>query len=165
MGKPLDKVPDVEYKKISEMPYENIPKLVLWTDLLEESEVENFVRNNIHGKFSTLEVVKSYTPFDKSWQITSLKGTKQAAIKKLAELLYIQPSNIVGIGDSYNDYPLLSACGYKVAMGTAPSELKQIADFIAPSYSEDGVAVVIDKLLSEEKGSNFLYPSELNRTH
>ncbi len=149
-GEPFAEVPDVTYKKISEMPYEDIAKIVIWTDSLEEKSIEDFVKNNINGKISSVEVVKSYSPYSKNWQITSKKATKYTAVFELSKLLHINPQQIVGIGDSYNDYPLLAACGYKVAMGNAPDELKHIADFIAPSYEDDGVSIVIDKLLQAQ---------------
>ena len=52
------------------------------------------------------------------------------------------------VGDGYNDFPLLLAGGLKVAMGNAVSDLKKIADYIAPTVDEDGVATVIEKFLS-----------------
>ncbi|MEK7592756.1 MAG: HAD family hydrolase, partial [Patescibacteria group bacterium] len=78
---------------------------------------------------------------------TSSVATKLHAVIKIAEIEKIKPSEIIGIGDSYNDYPLLSACGLKIAMGNAVPELKAIADFIAPSVDEDGVAVTIEKFI------------------
>ncbi len=72
-------------------------------------------------------------------------ATKQHGVFKLAEILNISTEEIVGIGDGYNDFPLLMACGLKVAMGNAVPELKAIADFIVPSVDEDGLAVMIEK--------------------
>jgi len=39
------------------------------------------------------------------------------------------------------------ACGLKVAMGNATEDLKEIADYIAPTVDEDGVADVIEKFV------------------
>jgi HAD superfamily hydrolase (TIGR01484 family) len=83
-----------------------------------------------------------------SWvQISSTKASKQHAILKVAEILKIQTSEIIGVGDGYNDFPLLMACGLKVAMGNAVTELKEIADYVAPSVEDDGVAWVIEKFI------------------
>lgn len=79
--------------------------------------------------------------------VTNAKATKLHGVVKIAELLHIHPDEIIGVGDGYNDYPLLSACGLKVAMGNAVPELKAIADFVAPPVEEDGVAVVIEKFI------------------
>ena len=62
-------------------------------------------------------------------------------------MLNIKTDEIIGIGDGYNDFPLLMACGLKVAMGNAVEELKAIADYIAPSVEEDGVVDVINKFV------------------
>ncbi len=56
-------------------------------------------------------------------------------------------NEIIGVGDSYNDFPLLMACGLKVAMGNAAPELKEIADYIAPTVEEDGVVDVIKRFV------------------
>ena len=80
-------------------------------------------------------------------EICHATATKQHGIFEVAKILGINTHEIIGVGDGYNDFPLLSACGFKVAMGNAVPELKVIADFIAPSVEEDGVAVVIEKLL------------------
>lgn len=79
--------------------------------------------------------------------VTSVIATKLHAVVKIAEIEKITPEEIIGVGDSYNDYPLLSACGFKIAMGNAVPELKAIADFIAPTVDDDGVAVVIEKFI------------------
>lgn len=145
-GEPMAEVPGVMYKKISDMNYHYIAKIVLWTDNVPEKLVEEFVKSNL-SQLNSIEIIKSYTPFQKTWQITSKLGTKYHAVLKLAKILGISSNLMIGIGDSYNDEPLLKACGYKIAMENAPDSLKKIADFVAPSYSENGVAVVINNII------------------
>jgi HAD superfamily hydrolase (TIGR01484 family) len=79
--------------------------------------------------------------------ITHEKATKQHGIETIAKILGISKDEIIGIGDGYNDYSLLNGSGLKVAMGNAIKEIKEIADYIAPSVDEDGVAAVISKYL------------------
>lgn len=79
--------------------------------------------------------------------LTHATATKLHAVVRIAELLGVRTEEMIGVGDGYNDYPLLSACGLKIAMGNAAQELKAIADFIAPSVDEDGVATVIEKFI------------------
>ena len=83
--------------------------------------------------------------------ITNAEATKQHSILKFAEILNISPKEIIGIGDHYNDFPLLMACGLKVAMGNAVEDLKAIADYVAPTVDEDGVVDVIEKFVLEVK--------------
>lgn len=79
--------------------------------------------------------------------ISHVEATKQYAILEVAKILGIETHEIIGVGDGYNDFPLLMACGLKVAIGNAVPELKAIADYIAPSVDEDGVADVIEKFI------------------
>lgn len=79
--------------------------------------------------------------------ICDAKATKLTGIVEVARRLNVNKEEIIGVGDGYNDFPLLMACGLKVAMGNAVSELKEIADYIAPSVEEDGVADVIEKYI------------------
>lgn len=81
------------------------------------------------------------------FDITHAEATKQHGILQVAELLNIYPEEIIGIGDGYNDLPLLMACGLKVAMGNAVEDLKAIADYVAPAVDEDGLANVIEKFI------------------
>lgn len=78
---------------------------------------------------------------------TNSQATKQHGILEVAKLLGISTNEIIGIGDGHNDFPFLMACGLKVAMGNAVEDLKAIADYVAPSAEEDGVADVIQKFV------------------
>jgi len=82
-----------------------------------------------------------------SIHITSSEASKLHGILKVAKILNIKTEEIIGVGDGYNDFPLLMACGLKIAMGNAVPELKSIADFVAPSVYDDGVATVIEKFV------------------
>lgn len=79
--------------------------------------------------------------------IAHTEATKQHGILEVAKALTISTDEIIGVGDGYNDFPLLMACGLKIAMGNAVTELKEIADYIAPSVDDDGVAHVIEKFI------------------
>ncbi len=82
-----------------------------------------------------------------SLYVSDERASKLHGIVEVAKILKIQTEEIIGVGDGYNDFPLLMASGLKIAMGNAVPELKAIADFIAPTVEEDGVAVVIEKFV------------------
>lgn len=79
--------------------------------------------------------------------ITHAKATKQHGVFEVAKLLGIKTHDMIGVGDGYNDFPLLLSCGLKVAMGNAVPELKDIADYVAPTVEEDGVVNIINKFV------------------
>lgn len=91
--------------------------------------------------------VSGDSPRRESIHVTNATATKQYGVFEVAKLLKISPKEIIGIGDSYNDFPLLLACGLKVAMGNAVPEIKEIADYIAPGYEENGVIHVLEKFV------------------
>ena len=83
------------------------------------------------------------------WMVdfTHADATKETAVLRYAELMGIDRAEVAGAGDSYNDLPLLRACGMRVAMGNAAPEVKAAAHYIAPTVDEDGLAVAIAEYL------------------
>lgn len=73
--------------------------------------------------------------------------SKATALKALAEMLGLSHDNIMSFGDSSNDAQMLAAAQIAVAMGNAVEELKEAADVITLSNSEDGVAYALERLL------------------
>jgi HAD superfamily hydrolase (TIGR01484 family) len=95
----------------------------------------------------SLHRMDAWDPAFECLDIVNEKASKLHGILEVAKLLGVQTDEIIGVGDGYNDFPLLMACGLKIAMGNAVPELKAIADFIAPPVEEDGVATVIEKFV------------------
>ncbi|WP_449419281.1 Cof-type HAD-IIB family hydrolase [Phormidium nigroviride] len=74
--------------------------------------------------------------------------SKGAALRYLAEeVLGLQSANVMAIGDNFNDLEMLSYAGIGVAMGNAPDEVKAIAQWVAPTVEEDGVAAAIEEFV------------------
>lgn len=98
-----------------------------------------------------LEISATYVPSWTSGKFDILVyqslATKQHGIFEVAKLLNIAPKDFIVIGDGYNDFPMLEAAGLAVAMGNAVEDLKAIADYVAPSVYEDGVADVIERFV------------------
>ena len=92
-------------------------------------------------------VIKAVLPYNGLWAVDfTLAGVDKASgIARVGQTLGVNPTNTVAVGDSYNDLPMLEACGFSVAMGNAPPEVKDAAEFVAPSVAEDGLAVAINE--------------------
>jgi Cof subfamily protein (haloacid dehalogenase superfamily) len=75
--------------------------------------------------------------------------SKDNALKTIATDLGIAPAEIVAIGDNHNDIDMIRYAGLGVAMGNAHEEVKAAADYVTLSNSEEGVAVVVEKLLQD----------------
>ena len=59
----------------------------------------------------------------------------------------IQKSEIIAIGDNYNDINIIEFASLGIAMGNAPDQVKQYADDTTLSNDEDGVAEAIKKYI------------------
>lgn len=133
----------------SERPYQESEPigtpLTLFIDNLEPDLGEILFRHISTISEVSVQKLTSHFPGKIDLDITHALATKQHGIFEVSKLLNIPTSEIIGIGDGHNDFPLLMACGLKVAMGNAVEELKAIADYIAPTVDEDGVAYVIEK--------------------
>lgn len=80
--------------------------------------------------------------------ISHIGASKRHALEVLLGMLKLDAQDVIGIGDSHNDLPLFEASGFKVAMGNAVQDLKDKADYIAPTVGEDGLAHVIEKFVT-----------------
>jgi len=80
-------------------------------------------------------------------EITNRGATKGQALKFLAEREGILPGEVVAVGDSYNDIDMLQFAGLGVAVANAPQEVKDVANYVTRTNTEDGVAFLIEELL------------------
>ena len=78
--------------------------------------------------------------------ITHREATKKGGLERLLKMIGVPGGKVVGFGDGGNDVPLFEVVGYRVAMSTAPDTLKSMANEVALSVEEDGVARVIEEL-------------------
>lgn len=97
---------------------------------------------NFYGK--QVYITRSASGF---LEFISPKANKGVALRALADSLDIKQEEIMACGDNHNDLPLLQAAGLKIAMGNATQKLKDIADFVALSNEQAGVAQAIDKFV------------------
>ncbi|HAB52076.1 hypothetical protein A3B42_04705 [Candidatus Daviesbacteria bacterium RIFCSPLOWO2_01_FULL_38_10] len=86
-----------------------------------------------------------------SWNIdiTSNLASKEIALKFLCKLMNIGKSQIIGIGDGYNDVPFIKNVSLKIAMGNAVKELKTIADIVVPPVNKDGLAHALEMIYTQ----------------
>ncbi len=74
--------------------------------------------------------------------------TKGAGLAHVASALGLDISSTVAVGDGSNDIAMLETAGLGIAMGNGCAEAKAVADWIAPSIDEDGLAVAIKYALT-----------------
>ncbi len=77
--------------------------------------------------------------------VTAHGVNKQEGILQWLRHTGLKREEVVGVGDGYNDIPMLNAVGLKIAMGNGVEDVKVMADLVCPGVDEDGVATVVEK--------------------
>jgi Cof subfamily protein (haloacid dehalogenase superfamily) len=80
-------------------------------------------------------------------EIIDISASKWNALKSLADEWGIQPDEILAIGDQGNDLSMIKHAGIGVAMGNAPDDVKQHANFVTSTIEQDGAAEAIEKFV------------------
>ena len=81
------------------------------------------------------------------YEAMPLGTTKATALSRLADILKIDSSEIMAMGDANNDIEMLQFAGLGIAMGNASNYVKSLADDVTASNEEDGVARAIEKYI------------------
>lgn len=80
-------------------------------------------------------------------EIMNARVNKGRSLRIVADHLNIEMDDVMAIGDSWNDAPLLEAAGTGIAMGSAPEELRAVADVVVSDVENDGVAEAIERFV------------------
>jgi Cof subfamily protein (haloacid dehalogenase superfamily) len=141
-----------QYSSISKVPYHIEPDYTKLLDkpltkilFIEEPEVLDTFAKEITANIGELVHVTKSKPF--FLEVLHKEGTKGHAVTFLADYYGCDLSEVISIGDSWNDREMIELAGLGVAMGNAVDSLKKIADYITLSNNEDGVKHVIDRFV------------------
>jgi Cof subfamily protein (haloacid dehalogenase superfamily) len=76
--------------------------------------------------------------------------SKGRAVERWAKYRGIAPSEVMAIGDNYNDVEMLTYAGHPVLMGNASDDLKENNWTVTLDNDACGVAAAIDRVLEEQ---------------
>lgn len=98
--------------------------------------------------------VKSIVVTTTDWErafigLTSPDVSKSEPLRYLAEIEGIDRTEIIAIGDNYNDLEMLTFAGIGVVMENAVPDLKHMGFHMTASNNEDGVAKALEKFVFE----------------
>lgn len=69
-----------------------------------------------------------------------LKETNKGnGLQSLMDYLNLTKEEVACFGDNFNDLEMMETAGYRVAMGNAIDEVKQVADYISESTNNNGI--------------------------
>lgn len=78
-------------------------------------------------------------------EFISKQYDKGQAVKRVCEHLGVDVKNTFAFGDSMNDLEMMETAGYSICMENGSPALKEIADEICKSVSEDGLYKAFEK--------------------
>ncbi len=79
--------------------------------------------------------------------IVAPEVSKGKALEVLASYLGISLAEVIAVGDGRNDMSVLTLAGLAIAMGNAPDEVKEIADYVTLDVDQSGLAAAVTKIL------------------
>ncbi|EPH40415.1 HAD family hydrolase [Streptomyces aurantiacus] len=81
-------------------------------------------------------------------ELLPLGLTKATGLSLAARRIGAKAVDTIAFGDMPNDIPMFAWCAHGVAMANAHEDLKAVADEVTASNEEDGIAVVLERLLA-----------------
>ena len=109
------------------------------------------LQNEIPKHFPELMALRSKPEY---LEILSPESTKGSAVQVLLDHYGLDAKRAVAFGDSDVDVDMLQYCGFGVAMGNAPRQVKEAADYVTASNDEEGVYIALNSLRLKAPGGN-----------
>lgn len=101
------------------------------------------LQRQIQQHFPQLTALRSKATY---LEILPPESTKGSAAQVLLTHYNLRPEQAVAFGDSDVDADMLEFCGLGVAMGNAPRQIKEAADFVTASNDEEGIYIALNSL-------------------
>ena len=148
--------------------YTDIEKQITGMDILVPDNFKKYVSDDV-VKAIVLQHPDKLAKIEKAWkekinntmymtiskpfflEFMNKDVDKSKSIERLADMLGISMSQVIAVGDSYNDLSMIKSAGLGVAMGNAVELVKDNADYITGDNDHDGIVTVINKFVLSQK--------------
>jgi len=114
-------------------------------DEIEVLEVSHMSRKMIKQGTEEIPIEYFYT------EISAKNVDKWNSIEFLKEKMNIDTQHIIAIGDNINDKSMIQNAGMGIAMGQSHPAVKEVANHITASNTEDGVAQALEMIIANNK--------------
>lgn len=135
----------VQLEDFEELPQDlQVTKIAIVSEY--ELEANKKVTTGIQESFEHIQAVTS----GNIWMdVISDQGGKGAAVKYLEENFHIDTQSAMAFGDSLNDYTMMQAVHYSVAMGNADPELAEVCRYQIGSNQDQAVIDTLERYVQE----------------
>lgn len=116
----------------------------------ETEQLDKF-RERLAGVLGRSSKVNIFNSNPQWLEMSSRTVSKGQTIKKLLNVLDIDASEVIAVGDQDNDFDMLKNAGLGVRVGNVAPKLEKVSAFQIPEPENDGIRVLYQKL-SELKG-------------
>jgi Cof subfamily protein (haloacid dehalogenase superfamily) len=141
------------YADFQNLPIHAVGDLLAWLDApptklvaVGDPEALDGLEVRLRAHFGDRLFISKSLPF--FLELASPRVSKGSGLAFVAEHLGIPQERTVGVGDGENDVELLEWAGYGVAVANAHRRVLAIADWVAPSAQEEGVAAMLEAYLA-----------------
>ena len=107
------------------------------------------LQKEVQEHFPNLMALRSKATY---LEILPRESTKGSAVQVLLDRYGLSAKQAVAFGDSDVDVDMLRYCGLGVAMGNAPKQVKEAADYVTASNDEEGVYIALNSLRLKAPG-------------
>lgn len=80
-------------------------------------------------------------------EVMDIEASKTYAVQFFMEKYNFKREEVIAIGDNFNDKEMIEFAGVGIAMGNAPDEVKNVADYVTDTNNNDGVAKALSHFL------------------
>lgn len=139
--------------KVSDYLLENpmsVPKISV---IMEHKEDVWDVVGSIKGMYEEVDAIPTS---DYKVDIVPRGASKLRGLMYLSERLGVKKDQIVMVGSGIDDIDSMECCGLGVAMGNAPLQVREAANWITRSQSEKGIPYFVTELFRKQHPIPFL---------
>ena len=144
---------DVQYVKTTRHPVPDIYQFLLEHRVAIENINLNFKtleeKQQWQQRFQKLPGVTPTSSFLFNVELGGATTSKAHALQALLDEWKMTSRQVMAFGDSENDLGMIQLAGIGVAMANGMEEVRQVADILAESNEEDGVAKIIEQLIGD----------------
>ena len=134
-------MPIIEVDDFKTAVKEPVVKVLMNKEAERLVEVEKkILQKQLEGQLSVMRSKPFFLEF------TEHGVTKGTSLNQLIQKLGIKREEVIAMGDRY-DQAMIEFAGLGVAMGNAPDDIKEIANYVTDTNMNDGVAKVVEKFV------------------